>query len=141
MNKNALEVDRLEKMRAWLPLFGQIFRFGIVGLIAAAIHFNIVVLLVQTFSFAPLVANIFGFMISFQMSYWGHRLWTFGDTATLHRVALPKLLLVQFINFVANESLFYVFLLFNLPYPIALIIVLSVLPIFTFITSKLWVFR
>lgn len=122
-------------------LFWQIFRFGVVGVIAAAVHFNIVVFLVQNFLLDPLVANALAFLISFQMSYWGHRLWTFGGTLTLHRVALPKLLFVQLVNFAANETLFYIFLACNIPYPIALIIVLTILPIFTFLSSKLWIFR
>ncbi|RDI40983.1 GtrA family protein [Aquicella lusitana] len=125
----------------FLPLFLQIFRFGIVGLTAAAIHISIVILLVQYEGLEPLAANIFGFAIAFQMSYWGNRLWTFSDAAVLHRVALPKLLLVQIVNFLANESLFYVFLTLHLPYPIALFLVLTILPVFTFISSKLWVFR
>lgn len=130
-----------EKFYATLPLFLQIMRFGIVGVIAAAIHFSTVVMLVQGWDMAPLVANIIGFMVAFQMSYWGHRLWTFNDTESLHRVAVSRLLVVQVLNFAANEILFYIFLSLNLPYQLALIIVLTVLPVFTFISSKMWVFR
>lgn len=126
---------------SYFPLATQIFRFGMVGLIAASVHISIVVTLVQHAQLLPLVANIFAFCISFQMSYWGHRLWTFNDTEVLHRAALPKLLFIQLLNFAANESLFYVFLSLDIPYPIALIFVLTILPIFTFISSKLWVFR
>lgn len=122
-------------------LFLQIFRFGLVGLTAAAIHFSTVVFIVQFFAVAPLIANIFGFLISFQMSYWGHRRWTFHETESLHRIAIPKLFIVQILNFAGNETLFYVFLLLKLPYPLALLIVLSILPFFTFVSSKLWVFR
>lgn len=127
--------------KQYSPLFFQLCRFGIVGLVAAAIHFCVVIFLVQRFSFLPLSANVFGFLMGFQMSYWGHRVWTFNDTEALHRVALPKLLLVQCLSFAANETLFYIFLALSLPYPIALIIVLTVLPLFTFASSKLWVFR
>jgi putative flippase GtrA len=123
-----------------LSLFFQVFRFGVVGLVAAAIHFSIVVMLVHVGSLIPLLANVFGFAIAFQVSYWGHRLWTFPDNGILHRIALPKLLFVQLLNFAANETLFYILLSLNVPYPIALIIVLAVLPVFTFMASKLWVF-
>lgn len=120
--------------------FPQLCRFGTVGLIATTVHFTLVVCIVQLFLLPPLIANIFGFAISFQVSYWGHRLWTFSDTAASHKVALPKLLFVQMLNFAANETLFYIFLMLSLPYPIALLIVLSILPLFTFVASKLWVF-
>lgn len=127
--------------KAHLPLFLQLCRFGVVGVLAAIVHFSIVVLLVQNADLAPLIANIFGFIIAFQVSYWGHRLWTFNGTITLHRVAIAKLFFVQVVNFVLNESLFYLFLIVGLPYPIALLIVLAILPVFTFALSKLWVFR
>jgi putative flippase GtrA len=129
------------RLNDYFPLFFQLFRFGVVGLTAACIHFSTVVLLVQYFLIAPLIANIFGFIISFQVSYWGHRTWTFNAVDILHRVAFVRLAVVQLLNFIANEILFFLFLSLQLPYPIALIIVLTVLPIFTFISSKLWVFR
>ncbi len=119
----------------------QLLRFGIVGVTAATIHFSVVIVLVQIGEMAPLIANIVGFIISFQMSYWGHRRWTFNETAALHRVALPKLLFIQLLNFAANEYLFYFLLTLNMPYPIALLLVLAILPIFTFTISKFWVFR
>lgn len=122
-------------------LLSQVCRFGLVGVAAAVIHLSVVVLLVQSTDMAPLIANIFGFAIGFQMSYWGHRLWTFKATTSLHRVAFPKLLLIQILNFAANETLFYLFLLLNLPYAVALFIVLAILPLFTFVASKLWVFN
>ena len=124
-----------------IELFAQLFRFGVVGVVAAAIHFTIVVCLVQLLLLPPLVANIFGFFVSFQVSYWGHRRWTFQGTEISHSTALPKLLLVQIINFCANESLFYIFLSMHLPYQLALLIVLTILPIFTFVSGKFWVFR
>jgi putative flippase GtrA len=119
----------------------QLFRFGTVGLTAAAVHFYLVVSIVQTWGMAPLVANLFAFIVSFQVSYWGHRLWTFEGAEVQHRDALPKLILVQGLNFTANESLFYIFLALRLPYPVALLITLTILPIFTFVSSKFWVFR
>jgi putative flippase GtrA len=119
----------------------QLYRFGVVGVGAAALHFSVVVVIVQTWMVAPLIANVFAFGISFQLSYWGHRTWTFGGTAALHRDAFPKLLLIQSINFSVNEALFYIFLAFHLSYPVALFIVLTILPVFTFFSSKLWVFR
>lgn len=123
-------------------LFHQLLRFGLIGLLAGAVHFSIVVLLVESAGLKPLIANIFAFLAAFQVSYWGHRYWTFRGTTASHRMALPRLFLVCSAAFAANESLFYLFLaLFNLPYPIALFLVLAILPLLTFTLSKLWVFR
>ena len=129
------------KFKHNFPLIGQIFRFGVVGLTATSVHFCTVIFLVQVYALAPLVANIFAFMIAFQVGYFGHRWWTFANTIALHRVAFLKLLIVQVGNLIANESLFYIFLCYHLPYPIALLIVLTILPFFTFAFSKLWVFK
>lgn len=123
-------------------LFFQLFRFGMVGIAAAIVHFSCVTLFVELSLMKPLIANIFAYIIAFQVSYSGHRYWTFRGTVTQHRVAFPKLLLVSTLTFLANESLFYIFMsYFNLPYQIALLIVLTILPLGTFALSKFWVFR
>lgn len=123
-------------------LFGQLTRFCIVGLLAAAVHFSIVVLLVEVGALKPLIANIFAFLIAFQVSYWGHRRWTFHTTTSLHGEALPKLFLVNGLGFIANEGLFYIFMtMFGLSYPLALFLVLAILPVATFALGKFWVFR
>ena len=119
----------------------QIARFLIVGSTAAAVHFCVVVFLVRVFGYAPLIANFGGFLVSFQVSYWGHRAWTFSDTNTPHCEAYPKLVAVQLVNFGLNESLYYFLLSLHLPYELALLIVLAILPAFTFVTSKFWVFH
>lgn len=126
-----------------IKLFKQLVRFGLVGLSAAATQISIVVALVESgIVKQPLLANIVGFLFAFQVSYFGHRRWTFNETLTQHRVAVPRLLIVSISAFIANESLFFVFMnTFHLPYPLALFCVLAILPIVTFTLSKLWVFR
>lgn len=123
-------------------LFRELFQFGIIGSCAAALHFSIVVFLVEINHIQPLLANVVAFIFAFQVSYWGNRYWTFSASNTLHRVALPKLFLVCSMGFMANESLFYVFLTqFHLAYPIALFLVLCILPLATFFVGKFWVFK
>lgn len=135
-------MDLRNRIYHFFPLFLQLIRFGIVGLCAAGTHFSLLVFSVEIGQLKPLVANIIAFMIAFQVSYWGHRFWTFSGTTTLHRVALPKLFLVAGGGFVANEGLFYFFLTtFNLPYPVAQLLVLTILPLVNFTLGKLWVFK
>lgn len=125
----------------YFPLMMQLFRYGIVGLTVSAIHFGLVVFLVQVMGYSPLLANTLAYPCSFQFSYWGHRLWTFGGTNASHITAFPKLVMIQIINFMIGQSLFSLFLYIHLPYQVALLIVLAILPIFTFISSRFWVFR
>lgn len=126
----------------YLPLLMQIIRFGVVGTIASAIHFSIVVSLVELGLFTPLNANIIAFIFAFQASYWGHRTWTFRGTVVYHHVAMTRLLLVACTNLAANQGLFYIFLNYvKLPYIIALLVTLAILPVLTFTLGKFWIFR
>lgn len=125
-----------------IDLFYQLMRYGIIGLIAASVHFLVLSLIVEKLSIPPLKANFIAFIFGFQISYWGHRCWTFKGTTALHRVALPKLLLVGITGFFINESLFSFFLItFHLPYQLALFFTLTILPLISFIVGKFWVFR
>jgi putative flippase GtrA len=121
-------------------LVSQILRFCLVGLAAALLQMSVVILLVQTQLMLPLIANVCGFALAFQISYWGHRFWTFKVTDSLYGQSFLKLLLVQLLALITNELLFYLFLSQGLPYPLALGIVLALMPVFTFIASKCWVF-
>ncbi len=130
------------KLIQFYPLLFQLMRFGLVGLCAAAVHISLLAFFVEIGQLKPLIANIIAFIIAFQVSYWGHRIWTFNGTTASHRVALPRLFLVCGTGFIANEGLFYVFLtVFNLPYPIAQFFVLSILPLVSFTMGKFWVFK
>jgi putative flippase GtrA len=126
-------------MRKLLP---QLLRYGLVGGCSATVHFSIVIFLVEIYHFTPMSANCLAFFAGFQVSYWGHRSWTFAGTTSRHGVALPKLFVVASISLALNQGLFYFFLtIVELPYPVALLVVLTIVPFVTFVLSKFWVFR
>jgi putative flippase GtrA len=134
--------DFFRKIFSRYPLTRQLFYFGIVGTTAAFVQLSIVILLVSFTGLHPLTANIVGFIFAFNVSYFGHRLFTFAGTSTQHHIAVRRLLSVAISNFIANEGLFYIFLMvFKFYYPIALLLVLLILPVITFILSKKWVFK
>ena len=122
-------------------VFWQLIRFGLVGIAASCVHFGIVVAFVQTHRLQPLSANAIAFCFAFQVSYWGHRCFTFSSQAN-HFKAVSKLITVSVGTFAANQGLFYLlFKIVGLQYALALFIVLATLPILTFIINKYWVFR
>ncbi|WP_295760887.1 GtrA family protein [Undibacterium sp.] len=122
--------------------FKRILRFTAVGLSAAAIHYVSVVILVETLSTAPLLANIAGFLISFWMSYFGHRFWTFGDHASINNNSFLRFLATASLGFAMNELLFYLMLTHTtIPYTIALAIAVLTVAISTYFLSRLWAFR
>lgn len=118
----------------------QIIRFGIVGIAAAITHVLTVIFLVEHQWMQPLIANIFGYLLAFQVSYFGHRHFTFQHSAPISET-IGRFVIVATIGFSFNESLFYLFLhYFNQYYPIALLLTLTITPLMTFILGKLWVF-
>lgn len=131
---------------AYLPnifnsvLFRQLFCFGVIGTLAAMVHLSIVILLVEAGLLQPLVANIIAFICAFNISFFGHRHLTFRKSKNSFRTALPRFLLVASTSFVLNEGLFYFFLKV-LPYTVALVLVLILVSLITFILSKIWAFR
>ncbi len=129
-------------LRSYYPFFLQLIRFGIIGSAATVTHFVTVILLVEFTKLHPLSANVFGFSCGFIVSFAGHRFWTFAGTEQLVRIALPRFFLVAIINFICNQSLYSLFLMyFHWNYTVALIMVLGIMASITFLMSKFWVFR
>lgn len=120
--------------------FRQLFHFGVVGTMAAAVHMTIVIGLVEYFAFHPLIANILAFSCAFNISYFGHRYLTFAKAQTKHSSSLPKFFMVASASFAANEGLFYLALKV-MPYTMALFMVLLGVAIGTFSISKVWAFK
>jgi len=116
--------------------------FIVVGSSAAAVHFCVVLLLVQLLHWHPLLANVLAFLIAFQVSYWGHRFWTFADTVLSHQQSLIRFFLVSCVSFALNEVMYYFLLHYTpLPYWLSLAIVLVLVAAITFISSRLWAFK
>jgi len=118
----------------------QLARFGLVGVTAMAVHWLAVTLLVPL-GLRPLIANVVAFAIAFNVSYWGHRNWTF-DSDAGHQTTFWRFLLVACGSFVLNECLYYVLLTYTrLGYQAALALVLIAVAALTFVLSRQWAFR
>ncbi|KAA0874352.1 GtrA family protein [Nitrincola tapanii] len=118
----------------------QLLRFGGVGMTALVLHWCVVLLLVP-FGMAPLVANVFAFLLAFQVSYFGHRILTFGAQAIPHRQTFPRFASVAGLSFLVNESLYAILLTWTpLGYQWALLLVLALVAALTFVLSRYWAF-
>jgi putative flippase GtrA len=122
-------------------LLRQLFWFGATGAAAAVTHLLVVILLVEAWGAAPLVANAGGFLVAFGVSYLGHRHLTFAAGAVPARQSLPRFLLVAGLGFALNEGLFALLLATTaLPYQAALVLVLLAVAGVTFLLSRQWAF-
>jgi len=121
-------------------MIAQLARFGVVGITAMAVHW-IVVIAIVPLGLTPLIANVIGFAAAFNVSYFGHRTWTF-DSALAHATTLGRFLAVAIASFILNEVL-YALLLHHttLDYRSALLIVLLAVAVLTFVLSRFWAFR
>jgi putative flippase GtrA len=118
----------------------QLTRFIIVGSTAALVNFLGVWGLVAVFSLAPLLANLIAYIVASSVSYLGHYHWTFTSNRQ-HKTSVIRFYILLAINFCLNESLFALFLHgFHLDYRLALFVTLLIIPLFTFVASKFWVY-
>ena len=91
--RTLMEAIKIPLLFSRYPVFLQLVRFGIVGLSAASVNLFIVFLLVHYRHLHPLSANIIAFLISFQISYNGHKYWTFRSSAS-HLTSMSKFFFV-----------------------------------------------
>lgn len=117
----------------------QIVRFGCVGAVASALHLAVVAALVPL-GLAPAWANPVAFLVAFQVSYYGHRGWTFRQEGGA--AAYRRLFIVALAGFALNEAA-YVPLLKNSPldYRVALAAILLVQAGISFLIARRWVFH
>ena len=121
------------------PLLFRFFRFGCVGAAASLAHLGVVAALVPL-GLPPAGANVLAFLAAFQVSYYGHRGWTFrhpGGAATYARMFVVALGTFSF-----NEAA-YLWMLHHvaLDYRISLALVLGAQAILTFVLARTWVFQ
>ncbi len=123
-------------------ILNQIATFGLVGFTAAVMHYIAVVFVFIPYGLHPLVANIFGFAVGFQCSYWGHRLFTFQARHLSHKHTLPRFASIALLSFLLNEFLYFLLLRYTSMSPyMALIVVLAVVSLLTFFLGRIWAFK
>lgn len=118
----------------------QFVRFNLVGVISTIAHVS-VALAIEALGLAPaILANLFGFFAAFLISYFGHSKFTF-HARLEHKTHLPKFLTIALIGLAVSS-----FITLNAHYRMGYSFVLTmaivgiVVPIFTFLSLKLWVF-
>lgn len=126
----------------YLKLSQRLIYFIAIGGTAALTHILIVLTLVGLNLSPPLIANIFAYLIAFNISYFGHKYFTFSQLHDEKELSLPHFFLVTSSAGIINESLYYLFLTYTpINYIIALILVLGIVSVYTWLLSRLWACR
>lgn len=113
-----------------------------IGGTSALTHILVVLHLVKNMHFHPLVANVIAFFIAFNISYVGHKYFTFSGLSDQKQLSLPHFFIVASSGGLLNELLYFLLLHFtNLNYAIALILVLGLVSVYSYVISRFWACR
>lgn len=128
------------RLLAYLPM-GTLLRFGVSGGLATVTHVAVFVALVEWFEVRPVVAAVPAFGFALFVSYGMNYHWTFSVNG-LHRVMLPRFVLVALIGLSMNLAITYTVVdVMSYWYGYALLLILLAVPLVTFTLSKFWVFN
>lgn len=120
---------------------GQLFRFGIVGVLATVTHVTIVTILVEVFAVPVLTSNFFAFCTAVFVSYFGNLKWVFGKEAD-HRSFFPRFVFAAVTGLGLNQGIMYLLVeRLGWDYRLGLAVVIFVVPFLTFLMNRFWVFR
>ena len=120
---------------------GRIHWFLLVGCVAAAVHWGVVVGLVERLGWPPLGANVLGWLTAVGVSFTGHHFSTFRGHGAPLLGAASRFLALSAFGFVINESAYAVLLRWGSPrYGLVLAAVLVGVAVITYLAGRFWVF-
>ena len=122
----------------WLAETLIVYRFVIVGLVAAAVHVGVAWTLIIYLGMRPLAANFSGFGLAFATSFVGQYLWTFRCSRRLTN-AILRFALTSAGAFGVNNLVLWLTLRANLfPDAAATIAAASVIPVASYLGNRFW---
>jgi putative flippase GtrA len=122
-------------------LLRQFLTFAGVGVVAAVAHYGVLIVLVEIFKIAPVIATLWGFLAGAAVSYWLNRHFTFRSDRP-HREAAPRFLAVSTGGFVLNGLIMFVLNEhWGVPYLLAQVIATLIVLVWNFSANRLWTFR
>lgn len=134
-------VSRGKKSGRFLPEIFYAVRFGMVGSVATAVHIATLWLLLSVTSLPVLIANTAAFILAFVFSFAGNYVWTFGAPGPV-RKALGRFVVIAVSAFLLNTVCLGMLVEQNLfPPKVAAIVAATLIPVVTFLASRLWGFR
>jgi putative flippase GtrA len=119
----------------------SLIRFAISGGLATLTHITVFVALVEWLQLRPLYASVPAFLAAVVVSYTLNYRWTFRADGP-HQVLFPRFVLVALAGLVLNLLITYLVVdLGHFWYGYALVAIILIIPVTTFLLSRFWVFQ
>ena len=124
-----------------MVLLKQLGKFASVGMVATGLHVVTALGLNHFLAVTPLRANVAAFLVATIWSYLGNWIWTFEAKAQFQQSA-PRFFAMSAGCFVVNQAVVYaVTVVGQLPFWLAMIPVIAVVPAFSFWMSRSRIFK
>jgi putative flippase GtrA len=122
------------------PRLREIATFGVIGVVATTTHAAIALFMNQHLGIAPFTANFLAYCCAFSVSYFGNARFTFGRPAFRGRQFL-KFVSISLLGLALSQALTFLCTgVLGLPYTLALIPIVTLVPILSFVLSKAYAF-
>lgn len=111
------------------------------GFFATLAYYVLGLFFVNLLKLPLLVGNTLAFLLSFVVSYIGQAHWTFKTNRSIGET-LPKFAMAQIFGFFLNSFIIDTLCRrFTIPYPLAMLVAIGIVPLVTFLLCKFWIFR
>lgn len=118
----------------------EVIVFGLVGILATLTHYLIALLVVKWAGVGVLYANVFAYCVAVVVSFLGHSRLTF--RADLDRGRFAKFVAASLSALAVSQSLLFVLTrLAIFDYQVNILAAVFVVPLYSFILNKFWVYR
>lgn len=123
------------------PLARQGAAFLVVGAAATATHVAVALLARAGAGAGPLAANFAGYAAAVMVSYLGNARFTFA-AAVMHGPQLLRFVVVSLGGLALNQAITWLLVTrLGLPFIVGLAVVVTTVPVLTFLAARLWAFR
>lgn len=116
----------------------QLFRFGIVGIVATLIDFLILYSFKEYFVFSVLFSSFVAYIISSVVNYLLSTRWVFKSNTLSEHYKIIIFIIISLIGLILNELIMYFGELVSIYYMITKVISTIVLLVFNFISRKIF---
>jgi putative flippase GtrA len=124
-----------------MTLSMTVFRFGVVGVLTAAVHYGLLYLGVAVLHLAATLASSIGFVVCVIFNYMMHYTWTFDEPAP-HGSTLRRYLVMITCGFLINAAVMYAGVHWlALHYLVTQALAMIAVVLWNFVLANTWVFR